>query len=59
MTEVEECIKRYRRVIELLDLDCEKMALAIQGDILDEYLKITQLEKDALDNACGTLRYYE
>lgn len=58
MTEVEECMTRYQKIIALLDYDCEKIALAVQGEILDEYRQIIQLEKDALENARRTLKYY-
>lgn len=58
MLDIEECIARYRRIIALLDSDSEKFALAVQGEILNEYRKIIQLEKDALEKARQTLQYY-
>ena len=44
MNELEECMARYRRLIDLLERDSDEIGLAVGGDVPEAYRKLLNKE---------------
>lgn len=56
MYDISECVSKYRRLLDLLEEDSEKMAQGLQGDLLGAYRSLIEHEKVLLDNAIITIK---
>ena len=55
--EREECIARYRQLLQLLEEDGDEIESCFQGDMLDAYRAILAKEKDILSNAISSIQF--
>lgn len=51
MLQNEECVSRYRRLLNLLENDAEEIAQGLQGELLTAYRSVLEKEKDRLTDA--------
>lgn len=56
MYEIEECIFWYHRLLDLMENDSEKIALGLQGDLLDAYRDLIERERTLLEGALQSLQ---
>ena len=56
MTERENCIFKYRKLLELLEREAELISRGIQGDILENYLNLLYREEELLRSELRSLQ---
>jgi hypothetical protein len=57
MFEAEECVYRYRKLLQLLEEDTQEISACLQGELLEEYRGLLTREKDILNDALRTMQY--
>lgn len=57
MFEAEECVYRYRKLLQLLEEDTQEISACLQGELLEEYRELLTREKDILNDALRTMQY--
>lgn len=56
MTERENCILKYRKLLELLEREAELISRGIQGDLLENYLNLLYREEELLRSELRSLQ---
>lgn len=51
MLQIDECVSRYRRLINLMESDAEEIAQGLQGELLTAYRGVLEEEKSILTDA--------
>lgn len=46
----EECTKKYKKLLQLLEQDYEEIAISIQGEMLVAYRQVLEYEKSFILN---------
>ena len=56
MYEIEECISRYRQLLDLMEDDSNKIEQGLQGELLDAYRGVVERERILLENALTSIK---
>lgn len=56
MYEIEECLSRYRQLLDLMDDDSKKIEQGLQGELLDAYRNVVERERTLLENALISIK---
>ena len=56
MEQIYYCVTKYRKLLQLLEEDAQGISHYLQGDILEEYLRILEMEKSTISSAANTLK---
>lgn len=56
MYEAQECVARYKRLLQLIDEDFDEIAQGIQGRVLKSYREILVKEKEILMEALKSMQ---
>lgn len=53
---MDELIRRYQKLIQLLEEEEEKISFSLQGDLLSQYRLIIKKEKELIKEQIRTIR---
>lgn len=56
MYEIEECISRYRQLLDLMVDDSNKIEQGLQGELLDAYRGVVERERILLEDAFTSIK---
>ncbi len=56
MYEIEECISRYRQLLDLMVDDSNKIEQGLQGELLDAYRGVVERERILLEDALTSIK---